>query len=133
MSSVPLEKKILDESPDPSGGSSSSQEVIGADFSHAETYHEHGPPIDNLPHKAGRDNDFERHKKYLWPRIRHFMRDPFAEFMGTFTMIMFGHGSVAQVLLSANPKLPAGDQNKGQYQSISWGSVTSSERLGHID
>jgi len=121
MSSVQLEKKILDESPDPSGGSSSSQEVIGADFSHAETYHEHGPPIDNLPHKAGRDNDFERHKKYLWPRIRHFMRDPFAEFMGTFTMIMFGDGSVAQVLLSANPKLPAGDQNKGQYQSISWG------------
>jgi aquaglyceroporin related protein, other eukaryote len=38
-------------------------------------------------------------------------------------MIIFGDGSVAQVLLSANPNLPPGSQNKGEYQSITWGFV----------
>ena len=32
-----------------------------------------------------------------WPRIRHYCRKPFAEFMGTFILIMFGDGVVAQV------------------------------------
>lgn len=35
----------------------------------------------------------------LWPRIRHYCRKPFAEFMGTFILIMFGDGVVAQVSL----------------------------------
>ena len=38
-------------------------------------------------------------------------------------MIVFGDGSVAQVVLSANPDLPMSSQNKGNYQSISWGYV----------
>lgn len=49
------------------------------------------------------------------------MRDPFMEFCGTMIMIVFGDGSVAQVLLSTNPNLAKGNQNKGEYQSISWG------------
>ena len=57
----------------------------------------------------------------LWSRIRHHMRDPFMEFCGTMIMIIFGDGSVAQVLLSGNPNLAKGNQNKGEYQSISWG------------
>lgn len=48
-----------------------------------------------------------------WPRIRHYLRKPFSEFMGTFILIMFGDGVVAQVVLS--------DGTKGDYQSISWG------------
>lgn len=49
------------------------------------------------------------------------------EFMGCFIMIIFGDGSVAQVLLSANPNLPPSSQNKGDYQSISWGYVSLSK------
>ncbi|KIW98450.1 uncharacterized protein Z519_00111 [Cladophialophora bantiana CBS 173.52] len=85
-------------------------------------YHqEHGPPIDNALKYAEAEEDYQHHKNLLWSRIRHHLRDPFAEFMGTFIMILFGNGSVAQVTLSANPKLPKSSQHKGEYQSISWG------------
>lgn len=82
---------------------------------------EHGPPIDNAYNKEMEQEEYEHHHTLLWQKIRHYCRDPFAEFMGTFIMIIFGDGSVAQVLLSTNPKLPKADQDKGQYQSISWG------------
>jgi len=54
----------------------------------------------------------------LWPRVRHIFREPFSEFMGTFILIMFGDGVVAQVVLS--------NGTKGDYQSISWGWVSPS-------
>lgn len=37
------------------------------------------------------------HHDLLWSRIRLAMREPFAEFFGTFIMVLFGDGSVAQV------------------------------------
>lgn len=49
----------------------------------------------------------------MWPRVRRAFREPLAEFMGVFILIMFGDGVVAQVVLS-------GDKS-GDYQSISWG------------
>lgn len=48
-----------------------------------------------------------------WAKIRHTLREPFAEFFGTFILILFGDGVVAQVVLSKG--------TKGEYQSISWG------------
>jgi aquaglyceroporin related protein len=85
-------------------------------------YHqEHGPPIDNYGKSEEAEEDYQHHKNLWWSRVRHHLRDPFAEFMGTFIMILFGDGSVAQVTLSANPNLPTSSQNKGDYQSISWG------------
>jgi aquaglyceroporin related protein, other eukaryote len=85
-------------------------------------YHqEHGPPIDNLVKNQEAEEDYQHHRNLWWSRVRHHLRDPFAEFMGTFIMILFGDGSVAQVTLSANPNLPPSSQNKGEYQSISWG------------
>lgn len=85
-------------------------------------YHaEHGPPIDNALKYDEAEDDYQHHKNLWWSRVRHHLRDPFAEFMGTFIMILFGDGSVAQVTLSANPNLPPSSQNKGEYQSISWG------------
>jgi hypothetical protein len=48
-----------------------------------------------------------------WVRIRHRFREPIAEFFGVFTLIVFGDGVVAQVVLSKG--------QKGNYQSISWG------------
>ncbi|OAX84096.1 hypothetical protein ACJ72_01532 [Emergomyces africanus] len=49
----------------------------------------------------------------LWCRIRYKLREPFAEFVGVFILVLFGDGSVAQVILS--------HEKKGDYQSISWG------------
>lgn len=51
--------------------------------------------------------------EYAWGRVRRVCQEGFAEFFGTMVMILFGDGSVAQVVLSSN--------TKGEYQSISWG------------
>lgn len=48
-----------------------------------------------------------------WVVTRRLCRDAFSEFMGVFTLILFGNGVVAQVMLS--------DSTAGDYQSISWG------------
>lgn len=45
--------------------------------------------------------------------------------LGVFVMVMFGNGSVAQVLLSEKDTAAPGGMGFGQYQSISWGSVFS--------
>lgn len=87
-------------------------EHVTADSSMSEQpYAEHGALIDRSPtadlrvKKAGTG--------LMWPRIRRTLRDPFSEFLGTFILIMFGDGVVAQVVLS--------NGEKGDYQSISWG------------
>ncbi|EER38709.1 conserved hypothetical protein [Histoplasma capsulatum H143] len=49
----------------------------------------------------------------LWSRIRYKLREPFAEFVGVFILVLFGDGSVAQVILS--------NRKNGDYQSINWG------------
>jgi hypothetical protein len=86
---------------------------------------EHGPPIDIVHVRQAYEEDFKHHNKLWWSRVRHVIRDPAAEFLGCFTLIIFGDGSVAQVLLRSNPNLPEGSQSKGAYQSISWGKFTS--------
>ena len=48
-----------------------------------------------------------------WSKVRTLWQDAFSEFLGTMTLILFGDGVVAQVVLSKN--------QKGDYQSISWG------------
>jgi aquaglyceroporin related protein, other eukaryote len=55
----------------------------------------------------------EQLRRPAWVRFRSYMRDPFAEFMGVFTLIVFGDGVVAQVVLSKG--------TRGDYQSINWG------------
>jgi aquaglyceroporin related protein, other eukaryote len=82
---------------------------------------EHGPPIDNEFAEEQYEEDYKHQSHLWWSRMRHHLRDPAAEFFGTFTMIIFGDGSVAQVMLSQNKNLPLSSQNKGDYQSISWG------------
>jgi aquaglyceroporin related protein len=61
------------------------------------------------------------HAHLTWPSVRVIFREPFAEFFGTFIMVLFGDGSVAQVLLSAGEKSAPGMNGFGSYQSISWG------------
>lgn len=55
----------------------------------------------------------EANPELRWNRIRKAMRDPFSEFFGTFIILMFGDGVVAQVVLSKG--------KNGSYQSITWG------------
>ena len=61
------------------------------------------------------------HHHLTWSSVRVILREPFAEFFGVFIMILFGDGSVAQVLLSGGMKTAPGMNGFGSYQSISWG------------
>ncbi|GAM87359.1 hypothetical protein ANO11243_053830 [Dothideomycetidae sp. 11243] len=75
-------------------------------------YSEHGALIDRSA-TAEAISKPQSHPTLMWPRVRRAFREPLAEFMGVFILIMFGDGVVAQVVLS-------GDKS-GDYQSISWG------------
>lgn len=60
-------------------------------------------------------------KGFTWASVRYIFREPFAEFFGTFLMILMGNGSIAQVLLSTGEKTAPGGNGYGNYQSIEWG------------
>lgn len=114
-----------DSETDLAGGESSSNSSPHSDKPRAahveDRYAEHGPPIDNEYAHAQYEEDYKHQSHLWWSRVRHHIRDPAAEFFGCFTMIIFGDGSVAQVVLSGNTKLPLSSQDYGDYQSISWG------------
>lgn len=67
------------------------------------------------------EHDLAEHSDWWWPKVRMSLKEPFAEFFGVFIMVLFGDGSVAQVLLSAGEKSAPGMNGYGAYQSISWG------------
>lgn len=64
--------------------------------------------------------DHLAHSNLPWSSVRTVFREPFAEFFGTFIMVLFGDGSVAQVLLSTGQITAPGGNGFGNYQSISW-------------
>ena len=68
----------------------------------ASSKHHHLRAALGLARKApiNQEHDEGDHHQNLWPRIRLVLREPLAEFWGVFIMVMFGDGSVAQVLLS---------------------------------
>lgn len=88
---------------------------------------EHQNTLSSLRTKIGleRENpiveDHLIHSNLPWSSIRTIFREPFAEFFGTFIMVLFGNGSVAQVLLSTGQATAPGGNGFGSYQSISWG------------
>lgn len=65
--------------------------------------------------------DHHIHTHLGWSGIRNILREPFAEFFGTFIFILFGNASIAQVLLSEGQTTAPGGNGYGNYQSISWG------------
>ena len=64
-------------------------------------FSEHGPLVD---HKIPQEDVVQSEPDLAWSRVRHNMREPFAEFLGVFILIMFGDGVVAQVVLSNSKK-----------------------------
>jgi hypothetical protein len=52
-------------------------------------------------------------EELTWSKCRLYMSDAFSEFLGTFILLLFGDGVVAQVVLSKGAA--------GSYQGISWG------------
>ncbi len=72
------------------------------------------------------EHDLADHSDLAWSRVKLALREPLAEFFGVFILVLFGNGSVAQVVLSNKPGSAAqttapGGQGFGGYQSISWG------------
>ncbi|KAG8629131.1 hypothetical protein KVT40_002996 [Elsinoe batatas] len=67
------------------------------------------------------EHDLAPHSQYLWPKIRLALREPLAEFWGTFCLVLFGDAAVAQVLLSTGQTSAPGGDGFGEYTSISWG------------
>ncbi|KAF2020754.1 aquaporin [Aaosphaeria arxii CBS 175.79] len=61
------------------------------------------------------EDDLNERSKFLWSRIRSTLREPFAEFWGVVIMIMFGDGSVAQVLLSTGQTTAPGGNGFGAW------------------
>jgi aquaglyceroporin related protein len=95
----------------PNRTSSSAQKTRSALGLHPEA------PIDE-------EHDHGPRSELLWSKIRTVLREPFAEFWGVAIMVMFGDGSVAQVLLSAGQATAPGGNGFGNYQSINWGYAT---------
>lgn len=67
------------------------------------------------------DDDIHERQRLWWSRVRIALREPFMEFWGVMIMILFGDGSVAQVLLSTGQTYAPGGNGFGAYQSITWG------------
>lgn len=90
---------------------------------------EHHSTLESLRTKIGLEPEppivdgHDVHEYLTWSSVRTMFREPFAEFFGTFVMVLFGDASVAQVLLSAGEKSAPGMNGFGPYQSISWGFV----------
>jgi aquaglyceroporin related protein, other eukaryote len=66
------------------------------------------------------EHDAAEHSDLWWSKVRMSLKEPFAEFFGVFFMVLFGDGSVAQVLLSTGQQTAPGGDGFGNYQSINW-------------
>ncbi|KAK4900512.1 glycerol channel [Elasticomyces elasticus] len=67
------------------------------------------------------EHDYAEQQEWWWARTRIALREPLAEFFGTFILVLFGDAAVAQVLLSAGQTSAPGADGYGNYQSINWG------------
>lgn len=64
------------------------------------------------------EHDLSENSNLWWSKVRLALREPFAEFFGTFILVLFGDGSVAQVLLSGGQTSAPGGDGFGSYQSM---------------
>ncbi|EFW18977.1 aquaporin [Coccidioides posadasii str. Silveira] len=71
------------------------------------------PTVEEIAAKTSADAGPETRDELVWSKIRRTLREPFGEFCGVFLLVLFGNGSIAQVVLSKG--------EKGAFQSINWG------------
>jgi len=64
--------------------------------------------------------DHAEHNHFFWSKVKLAMKEPFAEFWGTFILVLFGDAAIAQTLLTANTSAPGAD-GFGSWVTISWG------------
>lgn len=67
------------------------------------------------------EHDMAPYSSLWWSKVRLALREPFAEFFGVMILVLFGDGSVAQVLLSKGQISAPGGNGYGAYNAISWG------------
>ncbi|KAK4991564.1 glycerol channel [Elasticomyces elasticus] len=79
------------------------------------------------------EHDMAEHSDLWWSKMKITLREPLLEFFGVFILVLFGDGSVAQVLLSTGQQSAPGGNGFGSYQSINWGpcGVVENKSLGH--
>lgn len=100
-----------------------SRERHGSQMSEQELQ-EHERQISHLRERVGLPEDphilpeHESTNRFSWPSVRVIFREPLPEFFGTMVMVMFGNGSVAQVLLGGGEISAPGRNGYGSYQSI---------------
>lgn len=74
-----------------------------------------GPGVEHKEHTGLHhlsNGPFLGEEEAIWCRIRRYLQEAFSEFLGVFTLILFGDGVIAQVILSGG--------TKGDFQSINW-------------
>ncbi|CAG8464959.1 17020_t:CDS:2 [Acaulospora colombiana] len=67
-----------------------------------------------------------------WSFIKHKFREPFAEFLGTFTLVTFGVGSIAQTVLMFRYVDNAFDEEMSQYLHI-FQYLDAKKQGGHLN
>ena len=67
--------------------------------------------IEEFSYTEAKDDEYG--KDLAWSQIRRMLQMGFSEFLGTFVLILFGLGSIAQVVLS--------NDQKGTFISTNWG------------
>ncbi|KAF7195911.1 Aquaporin-3 [Pseudocercospora fuligena] len=67
--------------------------------------------------------DHAGHNHLFWPKVKIALKEPIAEFWGTFILVLFGDAAIAQTLLSGTDAVRAsspGGGGFGAWDTISW-------------
>ncbi|KAF2170213.1 hypothetical protein M409DRAFT_64544 [Zasmidium cellare ATCC 36951] len=67
------------------------------------------------------EHDEFEHNALWWSKVKITLKEPFAEMWGTFILVLFGCGGIAQVSLGKNfPNTSPDGIGYGDWQSINW-------------
>lgn len=65
--------------------------------------------------------DHAHHNHFFWSKVKIAMKEPFAEFWGTFILVLFGDAAIAQTLLTAGDTTAPGQNGFGNWTTITFG------------
>jgi len=86
-----------------------------------ESANHHGVELPQMSPVVTAVHEQDQQHPNMWSKIRHRIREPAAEFLGTMILVMFGLGVNCQVVLSSSTAVSASP--KGSYDSavLAWG------------